>query len=87
MGRFRRRSHEGVDPSEQLLALRLRGRVPEPLRREEARNAQCTCIPESEVREAGQAGLEAVDDVELSAGERCGQIRANSDRQADSASP
>ena len=87
VGRLRRRGDEGVDPCEQLLALRLRGRVPEPLRREEARNAQCACIPEREVREARQAGLEAVDDVELSAGERCGQVRADSDRQADSASP
>ena len=87
MGSFRRRGDERVDPPEQLLALRLRGRVPEPFGREEAGDAQSPRVPEREVREARQPRLEAVDDVELSSGERRGQVRADADREADPAPP
>ena len=87
VGSFRRRGDERVDPPEQLLALRLRGRVPEPFGREEAGDAQSPRVPEREVREARQPRLEAVDDVELSPGESRGQVRADADREADPAPP
>ena len=85
VGRFRRRGDEGVGPREQLLALRLRGRVAEPLRREEAGHAERPRVPKGEVREAGQARLEAVHDVELPATEGHAQVRADADRQPDPA--
>jgi hypothetical protein len=85
MGRFRRRCDQGVDPGEQLLASGLRGRVAEPLGREEAGHGQRVRVPEGEVRQARQARLEAVDDVELAPLECRGQVRAHPDREADAA--
>ena len=62
---FRRGRDEGVRTREQPLALRPARRVAEPLRREEARDRERARVPQSDVREARQPRLEAVDDVEL----------------------
>jgi hypothetical protein len=79
VGRLRGRGHERVDAAEQLLALRLPGRIPESFRREEARHAQRAGVTQRKVGQARQAGLEPVDDVERAAGECRGQVRADAD--------
>ena len=67
---------------EQLLALRARRRVAEPVGRAERRDGERVGLAQREVGERGQARLEAVDDVERPAGERERQVRADADRDA-----
>jgi len=85
VGRFGGRRHERIDAREELLALRLAGRIAEALRGEEARHAQRAGVPQREVRQARQARLEPVHDVERAAGERRRQVRADADRKSDAA--
>ena len=79
---LRRGGDERVDSPEQPLSLRLARRIPEALRREEARDRDRARVPEGEVREARQPGLEAVNDVIAAAGERDRQACAGSDGDA-----
>ena len=85
--RRRARREQRVEPPEQALAARARGRIREPLRREERRDRQGRGVAEREVGEARQARLEAVDDVEVARRERDGEVRADADRHADPAPP
>lgn len=81
------RREERVDAGEQPLALRLARRIGEPLRREERRRRECTGVAEREVRQARQARLEAVHDVEAAAREREREAGANADGNAHPAPP
>ena len=81
------RREQRVEPGEQPLALRLAGRVAEPLLGEERRGGERAGVAEREVGEARQPRLEAVDDVEAAAGERDRQVRADADRDAHAAAP
>jgi hypothetical protein len=81
------RREQRVDAGEQPLALGAAGRVTEPLGRKEGRRGERRGIAEREVREARQPRLEAVHDVEPSAGEREREARADADRHAHPAAP
>jgi len=83
-GRLRGRD-ERVDPSEQPLALCPPRRVAEPLGREKGRDGERARIAQSQVREARQPGLEAMDDVVAALGEREREVRPRADRHADAA--
>ena len=71
-----------VDAAEQLLARRARGRIAEPVRRDERRDRERVGVAEREVRERRQPGLEAVDDVEAER-ERLAKVRLHADRDAE----
>ena len=79
------RRDERIDASAQAVALRLPGRIAEPLGRQERRDGQRLCVAEREVRERRQPGLEAVDDVEAAQRQRQRQVGARADRNADAA--
>ena len=79
------RREERVEPPEQTFALRPPGRVAEALRREERRRRQRRRVTQREVGEAREAGLEAVDDVEASGGERERKVGAHANRHAHAA--
>ena len=75
-----------VDAAEQLLARRTRGRIAEPVRRDERRDRERVGVAEREVRERRQPGLEAVDDVE-SERERLAKVGLHADRDAELRAP
>ena len=81
------RGEQRVEPGEQPLALRLAGRVAEPLLGEERRGGERAGVAEREIGEARHSRLEAVDDVEAAAGERDRQVRADAHRDAHAAAP
>ena len=85
--RLAARRDEGVDATEQPLALNAAGRVAETLRREKARDGERLGIPQGQVRQARQAGLEAVHDVVAPDREGEREVRAHADRHADPAPP
>ena len=87
LGRLLARREQRVEPAEETLAARARGRVREPLGREERRDRQCARVAEREVGEARQPGLEAVDDVVAAGREGDREIRAHADRDAHPAAP
>ena len=62
-----REREQRVDPGEQLLALRARGRIAEPVGRAERRDGERVGLAQREVGERGQPRLEAVDEVEAAA--------------------
>ena len=73
---------QGVDAAEQPLALRLPGWIGQPLRREERRDGQRGGVAQGEIREARQARLEPVYDVEAAGGEPERKVRAHADGDA-----
>ena len=76
-----------VDACQQLLALRAGGRVAEPVGRAEGGDRERVGLPQRQVGERGQAGLEAVDEVEPAAREREPEVRAHADGNAHLRAP
>ena len=81
--RLFRGGEERVDPYPQTISSRPPRRVAEPLGREERRRSERVGRCEREIREAREAGLEAVDDVEAPSAEREREVRANAHRDSD----
>jgi hypothetical protein len=84
-GRLAARGEECVEPAQQALAPSAGRRVRESLGGEERRDRERRGVPQRDVGEARQPGLEAVDDVERARREREGQVRAYADRHSDPA--
>jgi hypothetical protein len=87
LGRLLARREQYVEPREQPAPLGLARRVAEAFGRQERRDRQRLSVAEREIREAREPGLEPVDDVEPSEGEREREVRAGADRDAHPAAP
>ena len=83
LGRSRRGREQRVDATQQLLAQGPSRRIAEPLGREEGGDAESLRVAEREVRDARQAGLETVDDVEPALAQREVEVRAHADGHAE----
>ena len=87
LGRLRGRREQGVDPGSQPVASRAPRRVSETVDGEERRRRQGVRRREREVREARQARLEPVDDVEAAVCQRKPQVCPDGDRNAHVRAP
>jgi hypothetical protein len=77
------RRDQGVDAGEQTVALRLARREPEALGVDERRGGRRLRLEQCDVRQAGNAGIEAVDDVEVTGAEGRRDTRADADGDTD----
>jgi len=75
-----RERDERVDAAEQPLALRAGRRIREPVAGDEGRDGQRVRVAEGEVRERGEARLEAVHDVVAALGEGLREVGLDADR-------
>ena len=75
-GDHRRGGDQRVDPRQQPVALGLSRRIGQPVGREERRDRERAGIAQSQVRQARDAGLEAMDDVEAEPAERVAETAA-----------
>jgi hypothetical protein len=87
LGRRFARRDESVETREQTFALRAPRWIREPVRRDERCDGQRLRITQCEIRQARQARLEPVDDVEAAERERHREVCTRTHRHADSAPP
>ena len=85
--RLLRGRQERVDPDAEAIAARAARGVPKPLGGEERCGCERVRRRQCEIREARQAGLDAVHDVEAAALEREQEVRPDADRDADMRAP